>query len=140
LATLTLPLQYAIFVGIFLNIALYLRLASQLHLAEMVPAQGGPFLERPIHDRAGREKVIFLQAEGDLFFAVADELQERLAMVSRSGVQVVILRLKRTLSIDSTVLGVLERFVREMQARGGYVLLCGVRPDLMSRLERFGLI
>ncbi|HEX7008585.1 MAG TPA: SulP family inorganic anion transporter [Phycisphaeraceae bacterium] len=140
LATLTLPLQYAIFVGIFLNIALYLRLASQLHLAEMVPAQGGPFLERPIHDRAGREKVIFLQAEGDLFFAVADELQERLAMVSRSGVQVVILRLKRTLSIDSTVLGVLERFVREMQARGGYVLLCGVRPDLMGRLERFGLI
>ena len=138
-AALLTPLAYAIYIGIFLNIALYLRRASELHLAEMVQSPSGPFMERPVRDRAGDQKVIFLQAEGNLFFGVADELQDRLTAVSQSGVRVVILRLKRTHSIDSTVLTVLERFVKDMQSRDGYVLICGIRPDLLERLRGFGL-
>jgi len=84
--------------------------------------------------------VMFLQAEGDLFFGVADELQDRLAHVANSGVSVVILRLKRTHSIDATVLEVLEKFAEQLQRRGGHVLLCGIREDLYERLEGFGLI
>ena len=140
LAALLLPLAYAIYVGIFLNIALYLRRASQLHMAEMVRTSGGPFQERPITDRSGEKKVIFLSVEGDLFFGVADELQDRLIALARSGPRVVILRLKRTHSIDATVQDVLERFTRQMQAKGGHVLLCGVKPELMERIRRYGLI
>ncbi|MEX0655861.1 MAG: SulP family inorganic anion transporter [Phycisphaeraceae bacterium] len=139
-ATLTLPLAYAVFVGIFLNIALYLRRASQLHIAEMVRTPGGPFVERPVRDRAGEKKVMFLQVEGDLFFGLADELQDRLSSVANSGARVVLLRLKRTHSLDATVLSVLERFVHQMQARGGHVLLCGLRPELYQRLAAFGLV
>ncbi len=139
-ATLTVPLAYAVFVGIFLNIALYLRRASQLHMAEMVRSPEGPFVERPIHDRAGQRKVMFLQIEGDLFFGVADELERQLADIARGQTRVVILRLKRTHSADSTVLGVLERFVDQMQAKGGHVLLCGLRPELMEQMRRFGLV
>lgn len=139
-ATLLAPLEYAVFIGIFLNIALYLRRASKLHLAEVVPTAGGPFLERPILDRSGERQVVFLQLEGELFFGVADELQDQLAAVQRSGARVVILRLKRTHSIDATVLHVLETFAAEMRRRGGHVLLCGVRDELMRRLKGYGLI
>jgi len=41
LATLFTPLEYAIFIGVFLNIALYLRQASRLHVMEMLPGPGG---------------------------------------------------------------------------------------------------
>lgn len=140
LATLVVPLTYAVFVGIFLNIALYLRRASQLHLQEMVRTPEGPFVERPVHVRSGEKKVMFLQIEGDLFFGVADELHDRLSQIAHSGVSVVILRLKRTLSIDATVLSVLEQFVNDMHARHGHVVLCGVRDDLHERLEGFGLV
>lgn len=140
LAALLLPLAYAIYVGIFLNLALYLRRASQLHMAEMVRTSGGPFHERPITDRAGEKKVIFLSIEGDLFFGVADEMQDRLTELANSGVRVVILRLKRTHSIDATVQAVLERFVAQMHAKGGHVLLCGVKPELMERFRRYGLV
>jgi SulP family sulfate permease len=141
-ATLLAPLEYAIFVGIFLNLALYLRTASRLHLAEMVQLPGGSsFVERPIHDRVtGERQVLFLQLEGELFFAVADELQDRLTALQHSPVRVVVLRLKRTHSIDATVLHVLEQFTRDMQARGGHVILCGVKPELMATLRGYGLI
>jgi SulP family sulfate permease len=140
-ATLIAPLEYAIFIGIFLNIALYLRQASQLHLAEMIqPPTGGAFIETPIHDRSGHKQVMFLQVEGDLFFGVADELRDRLNHLAQSGVRVVILRLKRTHSIDTTVLHVLEGFGRNMRERNGYVILCGLRPELMRTIKNYGLL
>jgi SulP family sulfate permease len=142
-ATLFVPLEYAIFIGVFLNIALYLRQASRLHVREMVQGQrDGPFQERELTDRSGGTQVMFLQVEGDLFFGVADELRDRLANLSREGsaVRAVVFRLRRTHSIDSTALYVLEQFTRDMQARRGHVILCGVSPELTPVLRNFGLL
>ncbi len=140
LATLFIHLEYAVFVGIFLNIALYLRRASRLHIAEMVRMPGGPFQERPIRTRTGQQAVVFLQLEGDLFFGVADELAEHLNALAHSPARVVVMRLKRTLSIDSTVLHALDQFARNMHERDKYLLLCGVRQELMASLERYGVV
>jgi len=138
-ATLTQPLEYAIFVGIFVSISLYLRQASHLHLNEISAGPGGTLIERPLLDSQGVGRVVFLQIEGDLFFGVADELDEKLDGLEHTGVRVVIIRLKRTHSIDATVLRVLERFTMRMQAHGGHVVLCGVKPDLLELIEQFGL-
>lgn len=138
-AALVTHLEYAIFIGVFLNLALYVHNASRLHLAQMVPTQAGPFVERPVSDRLGGRRVMFLQVEGDLFFGVADELQDQLSRLMAGGMRIAILRLKRTHLIDATVMSVLERFAREMQSRGGHVLLCGVRPEMLDQFERFGL-
>ena len=118
-----------------------LRIASRLHVTELVPSASGPFLERPILDkRTGEKQVIFLQLEGDLFFAVADELQDRFTAIFNAPVRVVILRLKRTPSVDGTVLSVLDKFVIDMNKRGRHVLLCGVKRELMGVLKAYGLI
>lgn len=140
LGALVLPLQYAIYLGVFLNIALYVRRASQLHIAEMVRTSAGPFIERPLRAARGNQRVVFLQVEGDLFFGVADELAEALRSVTASGAKIIIMRLKRTHSIDATVMLVLERFTRELQRRGGHVILCGVREGIMLHLLNFGLL
>ena len=141
LATLFTHLEYAIFLGIFLNIALYLRRSSRLKIAEMVDESGGGrYTERPIHDRHGQQRVIFLQMEGDLFFGVADELQDRLMSIIDDGARIVIFRLKRTHWVDSTVLGVFEQFTKQIQARGGHLILCGVKPELFKVLRNFGLV
>jgi anti-anti-sigma regulatory factor len=71
---------------------------------------------------------------------MADELQDRLTDIHRSGVRVAIFRLKRTHSIDSTVMNVLERFIREMQEQDRHVLLCGVRSDVLQVLKAYGLV
>ena len=140
-AAMLVPLELAIFLGVFLNLALYLRTASRLHVSEMIHRPGGAFVERPIVDKhTGERQVVFLQLEGDLFFAVADELEDRLNALAKSPVRVVILRLKRTHSIDATVLAVLERFAADMTERQGYVVLCGVKPELMTALRAYGFL
>ncbi|MEO0964678.1 MAG: SulP family inorganic anion transporter [Planctomycetota bacterium] len=141
-ATLFAPLQYAVFLGIALNLALYLRRAAQLQMSEMVKPRGGPFVERPLRvsDGSAAKEVMMVQLEGSLFFAGADELQDRLSDIERQGVRVVILRMKRTHSVDATVMAVLERFVESMQARGGHVVLCGLKETTLQRLDAYGLV
>ena len=141
-SALTVPLTYAIYLGIFLNLALYLRQAGQLQIVHMVRTPAGPFAEQPLTEGlAYPEPVIFLQVEGNLFFAVADELQDRLTEVARNpDVRAVVLRLKRTHSIDATVLSELDQFVTRMQESGRYVLLCGLKDELLEKLRAFGLV
>jgi SulP family sulfate permease len=106
----------------------------------MVRVDKDSFTEVPLQDRTGDNKeVLFLQLEGQLFFGVADELEERLGRLTHAGARIFIFRLRRTHSIDSTVLGVLERFTRQVQQRGGHVILCGLRPELLQVLRAYGL-
>ncbi len=140
ISSLIAPLQYAVFIGIFLSLSLYLRQSSRLHVSEIVSTSNGAYFERPLEGNGGDQPVILLQIEGDLFFAVADELTEGLTKLAHnSKLHVVILRLKRTHHIDTTALHVMEYFVQQMQSRNRYVLLCGVKPSLKREFERFGL-
>ena len=50
------------------------------------------------------------------------------------------LRLQRTHNVDATVMTVLARFVDRMHAKGGHVLLRGVKSELHDRLQTFRLI
>lgn len=140
LATLFIPLSYAVFVGIFLNLAQFIQRSSQLHLVEMVRSSAGPFVERPLVEKHGNRVVLFLQMEGDLFFGVADELRSRLTRIYQSRCRVVIFRLKRTHAIDSTVMQVMDDFAKQMSESGRYVVLCGVRDDLMDHMKQYGLV
>ncbi len=139
LSTVLLPLQYAVFIGIFLNIAFYLRTSSRLHIAEMVQTETGGFVEHPVHTRNCERPIIFIQLEGELFFAIADQLQDQLTAIRLSGVKVVIIRLKRCHSIDATVLHVLDEFVDDMLQHNNHVILCGVRPEASRTLRAYGL-
>jgi len=139
-SALLLPLTYAIYVGIFLNLALYLRRAGQLHMLQMVPLDEGGFHERALEEGVHHaDGVALFQLEGDLFFGVADELADRLREIVRSDAEAVVLRLKRSHFMDATVLFVLERFVAEMHGRGGHVLVCGLSPEVRGAMQRFGL-
>ncbi len=146
-ATLTFPLEWAVLVGVFLNIGLYLRRARQVLMTEIVP-QGDGFsgVDEADPPNAGvtgvrREREVALfQLEGNLFFASADELQDRFLELLQGPAKAVILRLKRTHAVDASVMYTIEQFVLQMHERDRFVLLCGVRPRMRERMARFGLI
>jgi len=140
LSALVVPLSYAIYVGIFLSLALYLRQAGKLRAIEMVPTASGAFVERDLSELSGADDVLLLQLEGDLFFGVADELADRLAGLVEAPVKAVVVRLKRTHVIDATVMTVLERFIHDMHERARFVVLCGLQPRMLASLEAFGLV
>ncbi|BAM04346.1 SulP family inorganic anion transporter [Phycisphaera mikurensis] len=156
LATLILSLELAVFVGVFLNLALYLRRARQVFMVELVEtpeaadAPGGAaalpgstgYLERPLRKSDGDHhgEVVFLQLEGNLFFAAADELQDRFARLAAGEARAVILRLKRCHMVDATVMDVLGEFATNLRGRGKALLLCGVRPRMKERMQEYGLV
>jgi len=138
-ATLLVPLTYAIYVGIFVSLSLYLRNASRLHLVEL-RLDNGQYEERPVRAFETQPgQAIFLQLQGDLFFGVADELAAKFRELVSSDVRVVILRLKRTHSIDATVLFTFEQFIKAMHAGGRHVIFCGVPPEVHRSLRAFGI-
>ena len=137
------------FTGVFLTLALYLRRARQLYITEMVGGddedhrQPTGWTERPLRANVAcdpRRAVSFLQIEGNLFFASADDLQDRfIRVLAQKEVRVLILRLKRTHMVDATVMHTIEAFAKQMGGEDRHLILCGLRPRMRERMIAFGL-
>ena len=134
--TLWLDLVPAVYAGLLLSLALLVRRAGRLQLVEL--AQGGQrrLREIPVDARTGATPAVILHLEGDLNFAVAPELADRLQEISARGPEVVILRLKRARHLDATVLEVLRRVATDLQSRGAALVLCGLSEPVLALLAR----
>jgi SulP family sulfate permease len=78
--------------------------------------------------------MVLLALEGDLFFGIVEELEDNLQRIAEKGARVIILRLKRTHAIDATAAEALATFALQFQARGGRLMLAGLRPELHARI------
>ncbi len=139
LATVTAPLEYAIIIGVVLNLVLFIRNTSRLRISQIVPTSDG-FQESEPGLPVKNEDLLLLNVEGPLLFSIAGELDDYLMNLQRSGAKVVVLRMKRTQMVDVSIMAVLERFARDLKLRGGQLMLSGVRPELMGQLESYGLM
>ncbi len=138
-ATLFLPLKYAVFIGIGLNLILQLRRSATLHASRLVPTADGHFRELDDDDDRRDESIAILQLDGDLFFATADELETELDNLTIENHDAIILRLRRVHHVDVTVLTVLKSFIDRSRAVGTDVWLCGVDDDLRPSLQALGV-
>ncbi len=135
-ATILMPdLDWAIYMGVFISIALYLRDTNTVPVRLLVPVpDGSGFCERELGHVSTACPVLTIHIEGNLYFGVADDLERKLESFAGQA-QVYILRLKRVTTIDLTALEVLDVFVRRMKQSGATVLLCGVRTGMHAILE-----
>jgi sulfate permease, SulP family len=83
--------------------------------------------------------MVLYDLEGELFFGAAPELDRCFNHLKRrtedEDIHFVVLRLKRTRNPDMVSLERFDHFLREMEARGVTVLLCGVRPAFAKAME-----
>jgi len=139
IAALSIPLHYALYLGVAMSIILVVRQTSALQMAEMVSTGGGRFREIDVDEQTGTSPVVLLQLEGAVYFGVADELEAQLRQIASRGARVIILRTKRAHHFDATVAERLKRFAEDFRSRGGVLLLCGMRRELRDMLHRTGL-
>jgi len=139
-ATLTLELHIAIYVGTILSIAIYLYESSRLHLSYLTLNQNGAFVERHLDTLLDeRPTVAIVNIDGALYFGAVDALEKRMDQVLDAGVRVVILRLRRTHLAASTAISALEHLTSRAKGLGILLLISGVSPDLRSRLMATGI-
>lgn len=134
-----LPIHWATLIGLAVSVAIFVRRAAQLRIAEMGAGEGSQFHERPIDDETGRSAITMLQIEGPLFFAQAEELHDTLRAVFSRGPRVTIIRMRRTQQIDFSVITALGKAAAAYVASGGTLILCGLQPEMRAALLRGGL-
>ena len=134
-SALWVDLVQALYVGLFLSLALLVRRSGSLRIVELVLTPSGRYQEIEIDARTGSTPAVLLHLEGDLNFAIAGELSDRLAEIGRHAPRLVIVRLKRARHLDATVLETLRQSVFALQRGGTQVVLSGLTNDMARVLE-----
>jgi SulP family sulfate permease len=138
LATLTLPLEMAVFAGVILSVVILLRVTGRTDLTQLVHHPDYGFEEVPFN-HAAPSPVAIINLEGDLYFAAAEDLDYELLQALRPETKVVVLRLKRLRAVGSSAMAMLEHFHELLDARGIELILCGVENDIKKVMTGSGL-
>jgi SulP family sulfate permease len=140
-ATLIVPLQYAVLVGVALSIVLYVfRQSNKVIITEIVPVPGGLPEERPTPKELPSDRLTMLLVHGSLFFAGAKSVEDMLPAVERTTHAVVAIGLRGKSEIGSTFITVLNRYAQALQARDSKLMLVGVDPAVRDQLAKTGVL
>lgn len=139
-ATLALPVEQSVLLGMVLSVAIYLHKSSlDVHVMEMVPTAVGDYEEHEAPRELPGHKVTVLNLYGSLFFAGAERFEELLPAARRAQRAVVIVRLRGRTNLGSTIFNVLERYAQTLARGGGKLVLSGVGEPLYLQLQRTDL-
>lgn len=140
-SSLIFTLDVALFVGIVLSIALYLKQAAVPSLVEYSFNNIGKLRPLELEDERLDPRVCILQVEGELFFGAADQLQMMLRQVGEEEhLKVVILQLLHTRHLDASVCMALHHIYAYLKNTGRYLLLSGVAQEALLALKQSGLL
>lgn len=140
-ATLVLPIEQAVVLGVLLTFVLQVfRAANRLQLLQLIPRSDGLYEERVSPPRLESNTIIVLIPNGSLFFAGAQVLESRLPDPGSAERPVVILLLRGRREVGSTFISMVDRYSRKLQARGGKLILVGVNQRVQDQLRRTRLL
>jgi SulP family sulfate permease len=132
-------LVVAVNVGVILGALFFMRrmaLAVNVELeVPTLPATSGLNLGE---DRSAHGVVIY-NIDGPLFFGAAEKLERTLAHIQRPT-SILVLRMSGVPFVDATGILAIEEIIIDFTKHGASVLLVEVRPNVLRKLERAGLI
>lgn len=141
LATLLMPLHVAIFAGVAVSVALYLRKAAQPQLVEYEFNDKGDLLEAEDVRKRRLPGISIVHVEGELFFGAAELFRTQIQRTAADpNLRVIILRLKNARHLDATSVMALEELIRFLGAQGRYLLVSGAMKDVYRVLRDSGMI
>jgi SulP family sulfate permease len=138
---LFLKLDTAIYVGIGVSLALFLRKTSTPTLVEYSINETGTLAElRDAKERAHPE-ISIIHVEGELFFGAADLFQEQVrSLADNQNIRVFILRMKNARHLDASTVMAMETLHDYLRETGRHLLISGSNPDVTRVLENSGLL
>jgi sulfate permease, SulP family len=139
--TLVVPLQWAVFLGVVLSVAVFVyQQSDRVTIVELVPVDRGFPDERPAPSELPSDAVTVLHVYGSLFFAGARSLEDDLPAAETTHNAALVLSLRGHGEMGSTFLNVLKRYAVSLQDGGNTLMLMGVEQPLLVQLERTGLL
>jgi SulP family sulfate permease len=140
-ATLFVPLQYAVLLGMAFSVVLHVfHQSNKVVVTEWVLQPEGFPLEQPAPKQLPSHQITLLHVYGSLFFAAAKNMEEMLPDVANATHAVVIIRLRGKGEIGSTFVTVLQRYAKALQARDSKLMLVGVDEPVRDQLAKTGML
>jgi sulfate permease, SulP family len=139
LLTVFSDLVVAVNVGVVLASLLFMRRMSKAvsieeHSQEQVAADAG----RGADFVLPKDTVVY-SIDGPFFFGAAENLEKTLRR-SQNRVRTVVIRMARVPFMDTTGLSALDEIAADFQRMGTRVVLCEVRPNVLEKLRRAGIL
>jgi len=139
IATLVLPVQHAVFLGVGLSMLHFLYASSvDVRTVSMTPLANGSFAEHPAPAQLQAGQTVVLAVYGSLHFAAAATLEKKLPDAAPSAC--VILRLRGVQRAGSTLVTVIEHYAHKLRQRDATLMLAEVSPSLYAQLVKTGTI
>jgi SulP family sulfate permease len=135
-ATLFLPLQIAVALGVILTVILYVfQSAEKVRIERIVPLDDGGFAEEDPPSEVPSGEILILQPIGSLFFAGAAEFEENLPKVGEAHGSVVIIRLRDRDEVGSTFIRIIRHYALSLQQQDNLLMLEGLNERVLEQLQ-----
>jgi len=140
-ATLLLPVQQAIILGVAIQIIITIyQAAERMTIVELVPTSDGDFKEQPAPAHLSSHQIALLRPYGSLFFAAARDFEEEAPTADDSTHAAVIIILRGRQNLGSTAIEVFERYAETLQQNEGRLFLADVSEPVRDQLQRTGAL
>lgn len=135
------PLNIAIFVGVGVSIALYLRQASRPHLSEYEFMEDGQLAEAGEKRERPTPSISIVHVEGELFFGAAELFRAQIQKTCMDpNLRIVILRLKNARHLDATSVLALEELIFFLRSTNRDLIISGATKEVYRVLKNSGLV
>ena len=138
MATLLMPIQYAVLLGVVLSTLVHIyRSSLDVQVKQILPiSTGQSFQEHPAPTDLPPNAITILHIYGSVFYASADILQAALPSLSTADRSVVILGLRGRNELGSTFIKLLERYAKKLCTCNSKLMLAGVAPGVIKQLTK----
>lgn len=137
ISTLILPLEYSIYIGVSLSLALYIySSAAWIQIVHLVKIGEHQYKEEAMPTHLPEDKVIVFSVYGHLFFAAVRRLEAMLPDPETANHTVVILRLRNNPYMGSTGLNLFRDYARKLDKHNSKLILTGIGEQVHKQFER----
>ena len=141
IATIVLPLQIAVFIGVAMSILLHVfQTSNRVRLVEIEMVPHGYPIEKEVPKQMVDNQIAVLMPYGSLFFAAAAAMEDQLPNVDEAHNAVVIFVMRGRDEIGSTFIGVMQRYHDELAKNNGRLMLAGISKTVWDQLKRTGTV
>lgn len=142
LTGLLFALDFAIYIGTCVSIALFLKKVASPEIVEVaIDNETGQVGQLSDKEQRSDPEVSIVHVEGELFFGASELFRDQMRRVADDvNLKVVVMKLRNAHNLDATSCMALEELIKYMNERDRILLVSEVRPDTMRIFENSGII
>lgn len=140
LTGLLFALDFAIYIGTCVSIALFLKKVASPEIVEVAIDESGQIGQLSDVQQRSDPEVSIVHVEGELFFGAAELFRDQMRRVADDvNLKIVVMKLRNAHNLDATSCMALEELIRYMNEHDRILLVSEVRPDTMRIFNNSGL-